>query len=321
MVYVIAEIGSNHNGSLDTAKELIDAAKQSGCDCVKFQIFSADSLYSKNTKDFDQYKNVWQLIKGLEVPLSFFSEIKKHCDNIGIDFLASAFSTEAVDFLVEQKAKSIKIASFEFNDVRLIKYIVSKNIPIIASCGLSTTKDIENFLSWTKGIDVTLMHCNSSYPTPICDANLNVIQTLKRFNVKIGYSDHTRGILAPVVAVSLGANVIEKHITLSKESIGPDHFFAVGPKELSLMVSYIRETESLLGDSDIKITSSANNMLYARRSIFACDDIKAGDLFTEKNITTKRPNTGIPAEFYYNILGQIAKTNINKDSPIVVGHL
>lgn len=318
--YIIAEAGSNHDGSLDIAKQLVDTAKYAGCDAVKFQIFSAETLYSKNSQNFDKYQNVWELIKSLEVSFDFFKEIKKYCDIQQIEFLATPFSVDAVNLLVEMNVPAIKIASFEFTDIFLVSYIASTRKSIIASTGLCNEHDIKQFLSWTKESDVTLLHCNSAYPTPSSDANLLAINKLKSIceghNVKYGLSDHTMGILSPALAVSLGASVIEKHFTLSRKRNGPDHPFALEPDELKNMVFLIREAELLLGYGSLCRTKSEQSMFYARRSLVASKDIKQGEVICENNLTTKRPGSGVPASLYFETIGKVSTRNIKEDDII-----
>lgn len=314
MTYIIAEAGSNHDCNFETAKKLVDIAKNSGADAVKFQIFSAETLYSSKTEDFDKYKNVWNLIKSLEVSFDFFKDIKKYCDDCGIQFLATPFSKDAVDLLCEMEVPVIKIASFEFTDALLVSYIAKTQKPIIASTGLCSEKDIKQFLEMTPNNDITLLHCNSAYPTPDVDANLKSMTTLQKMSkCKVGLSDHTMGILAPVIAVSLGASVIEKHFTISRNNVGPDHPFSIEPNELKSMVSQIRQAEILLGDGKMKRTPSEESMFYARRSVIASKDIKKGELFTVENITTKRPGSGLSASRYLEIIGKTSSRNIESD--------
>lgn len=314
--YIIAEAGSNHDCDINVAKQLIDVAKSANCDGVKFQIFSADTLYSSKVEDFDKYQNVYSLIKNLEVSFDFFKELKLYCDEVRIDFLATPFSEEAVDLLVDMNVKLIKLASFEFTDRRLVEYIRKTNKPLVASTGLCSKQDIYDFLQWTEGLDVTLLHCNSAYPTPDEDMNLNYINLLKTFgsnSFKVGLSDHSMGILAPALAVSMGASVIEKHFTLSRNRKGPDHPFAIEPNELNEMVKLIKTTEKMLGKNDFTRTQSESSMSYARRSVICCKNIKKGEVLTYENITTKRPGNGIPASKYYDVIGKKSKIDLQED--------
>lgn len=320
MVYVIAEIGSNHDGSISKAKRMIESAKECGADAVKFQIFTADNLYVKKTEDFDKYKDVWLLIKGLEVDRSFFDDCFRHCKTIGIEFLATPFHTEAVDFLVEMGVSRIKIASFEFTDVRLVKHIVRTKLPIIASTGLCTLSEIIDMCKFIRRIrintNLTLLHCNSAYPTPDVDANLLMIPKLKSL-ATVGYSDHTWGTLAAPLAVALGAEVIEKHFTLNRGSKGPDHEFALEPCEFQQMVEMIRQAECFLGNSDFSQRSkSEQTMFYAKRSVVAARFIPQGKVIEELDITTKRPAPGgcIPARQYFDVIGFQALRDIQPDS-------
>lgn len=321
MVFIVAEIGSNHNSSLDEAKRLIKIAHYCGVDAVKFQVFQADSLYSKNTKDFDKYKNVHDMMKKLEVPLNFFKECYNICLDIGVEFMATPFSVSSANFLAELGVKRIKVASFEFSDARLIRHIAGLKLPIIASTGLSNEDNIFAFLSETAGRDVTLLHCNSAYPTPDEDAHLSAINYLKKFGTKVGYSDHTEGILAPVVAVGMGACVIEKHFTSNRKNVGPDHSFAIEPKELETMVYLIRQCEKMLGSEDLNLSNSESPMLYARRSVVAKRFIPQGKIIDELDITTKRPGTGIPAAYFFKVIGCMSKQDIEEDTILEDNHI
>ena len=318
MTYIIAEVGSNHNGCRLEARNLIRTASEAGVNAVKFQMFKAETLYSKNTKDFDKYSNVYSLIKSLETYDDFFKSCKNMCDEYEVDFLVSPFDERAVDFLVDLNVSSIKIASFEFTDARLVSYIANKGLPIIASTGLASHDDISFMLQLMKNCDVTLLHCNSAYPTPISDANLSSIPYLmKNFNVKCGYSDHTMSTTIPALAVALGASVVEKHITMNRNLNGPDHSFALEPNELKEMVINIREAEHAMGDGHQLMkhnrTISEQTMKYASRSIYASKALKKGDVVSEDNVTTKRPCAGIPAINYYKIMGATISGAIESD--------
>ncbi len=316
--YVISEIGSNHNKDLSLARELIHKSAECGANAAKFQVFSADGLYSKCTQDFDQYESVWSLIKELEVPYSFFEQCKAICDDLSIDFLASGFDIPDIDFLISLGVKNIKVASFELTDIRLIRHIANTGVSIIASTGLASADEIAEFLRWCEGSSVALLHCNSAYPTPDEEANLKAVRTLiECFHVPVGYSDHTRSVIAPAIAVSVGATIIEKHFTLSNIFPGPDHFFALEPDGFKEMIQNIKKIEELLGTGRIARTESESHMSYARRSVVAIKDILIGATLSHENITTKRPASGIPAKEYYNVLGRKATRHIRSDDVLM----
>lgn len=318
MTYIIAEIGSNHNGCLFRARDLIESASKAGVNAVKFQMFKAETLYSKNTKDFDKYSNVYELMKSLEINEEFLTVCRTMCQAHGVDFLASPFDEKSVDFLVDLKVPRIKVASFEFTDARLVSHIADKGLPIIASTGLASHADICFMLQIMRNCEVTLLHCNSAYPTPVNDANLYAIPYLiKNFNVRCGYSDHTMSTIVPAIAVSLGASVIEKHITMDRKQDGPDHPFSLEPSELKDMVNNIREAEQSLGDGyrlmNVDRSESEQAMKYASRSVYARRPLKKGDVISEEDITTKRPCEGIPAISYYELIGSSLNIDIEVD--------
>jgi len=313
---IICEIGSNHDGHIRQAYQMIKLAKSCGADVVKFQIFKAKTLYVKNTKNFNKYKNVYKLIEGLEVPLSFFRECKNICDDNDIEFLATPFDEEAIDFLMELNVKRMKIASFEFSDMRLLDLILQTKLPILASTGLASVSDIERFMSLAKNSDITLLHCNSAYPTPDRDVHIRAIPHLLKFCSKVGYSDHSEGILAPILSVGLGACVIEKHFTLDRKKLGPDHPFAIEPKQFADMVKGIRECEVMLGEHGLYRSESEKDMMYAKRSIVADKFIPKGKIIETEDITTKRPGSGIPAIKYFDVIGLRVIRNIEKDDII-----
>ena len=324
--FIIAEAGANHNRDFQQALNLIDAAHEAGADAVKFQTYSSSTLYSKNTPNFAGYSNISELIKKIEMPREWQYDLKKHCDNKGIEFMSTPFDESAVQQLKELGVKRLKIAGFESTDPRFVKMVASSELPIIVSAGIGSNLDsIGSIVSWISEVspnpEITILHCNNAYPTPDCDINLNRIQRIieKYPDLKVGLSDHTKGILAPLLAVSKGATCIEKHFTLSRRLPGPDHPFAIEPDELAEMVSNIRTAELMCTDTNSKITNSEIDFSKAMRSVVATRFIKAGDVFTKDNITTKRPslNNTIPANLYYDILGQTALCNIEEDHIIV----
>ena len=318
--FVIAEAGANHNRNYNQALKLIDVAKKSGANAVKFQTYSSETLYSKNTPDFAGYKNINQLIKDIELPREWQKDLKQYCDEIGIEFMSTPFDEQAVDELVNLGVKRLKIAGFESTDWRFVDIVASTGLPLIISLGIGFKKeylDIINAITNDYNNDVTLLHCNNAYPTPIEDINLNTIShLLKNTNCKIGLSDHTESTFTPSLAVAMGATTIEKHYTLSKHLPGPDHPFAVEPHELKQMIDNIKMTETMLGEIKGEYSQSEVNFIKARRSIVAKSNIKIGDTLTVDNITTKRPylEGNIPASEWCNILGKKSTKNYKPDA-------
>jgi len=318
--YIIAEAGSNHKGSLEQAKKLIDIAAEAKADAVKFQIFKAEELYSKNTPEFSYLKgqNVYELIKNIETPREWIKELARYCKEKNIDFLASAFDFEAVDIL-DKHVPAFKIASFEITDLELLKYAAEKGKPMIISTGMANLGEIEDAITAIKSVgneDIILLHCNSLYPTPVQIVNLKAMETMKNaFKMPVGFSDHTLGIHMPIAAVAMGACVIEKHFTLDRNLPGPDHSFAIEPDELKEMVRCIREVEKAKG-SGIKEKSeleSEEMYIKARRSIHAKVDILKGTKVTRDMLIIKRPGYGIKPKFIDIVVGREAKSDIKED--------
>lgn len=333
--FIIAEAGANHNRDWKLAKKLIFAAAASGADAVKFQNYTSESLYVKSTPDFGIYKNIPELISSIELPKDWCSELKRICDDCDIEFMSTPFDEESIELLYNIGVKRLKIAAFEANDRRLLKRVAQTNLPIIFSAGIGTglkqVKEITDFIfSENPKADITVLHCNSSYPTPFKDINLGQMIKLKQeFGgiVKVGLSDHTNGILIPPIAVTHGAEVIEKHFTISRQLSGPDHPFAIEPDELVLMCKNIAAAETAMGiknDSNLTSSEFSNQMFFAQRSVVAKRDIKTGELLTQENITTKRPfvEGNISAAKYDKLLGKyIATTDIAEDTMIQELHI
>ena len=341
--FIIAEAGANHNRDWTMAKTLVRVAAKAGADAVKFQTYSAETLYSKYTPDFAGYKDLTKLIKNIELPRSWQRDLKLYCDDLGIEFMSTPFDERAVDELYNLGVKRFKIAGFEATDPRWVKHVASTGLPLIVSLGTGanhhTMIEVQKWIlgsevmgdprihlgtyDFSNNPDVTYLHCNSAYPTPLGDIHLGSIEVFKNLsknhkwlrNTKIGLSDHTLGIFVPPLAVAMGAQVIEKHYTLSRSLEGPDHPFAIEPGELKQMVSNIRDAEKCLGIKNQTYTESEKDFSTARRSVVALTNIKKGEVFTEKNITTKRPllKNSISAAKYYDILGTIATKNIKED--------
>ena len=327
--FIIAEAGANHNRDWDIAIKLISAAKKAKCNAVKFQTYSSETMYSKNTPDFAGYSNINKLIKDIELPRQWQKDLKKFCDDIDIEFMSTPFDERAVDELYEIGVKRLKIAGFEATDPRLVKYAASTQLPLIITAGIGVgLEEIVRIYEWVceenKNPDITFLHGNNAYPTPFKDINLGQLGEINNKIVlpfKLGLSDHTEGIMIPPVAVALGAEVIEKHFTLNRQMKGPDHPFAIEPDELCEMVKNIRNVEISLGKKKQKYTESESQGFFkARRSVVAKLNIKKGQIITEDHITTKRPflEDSIPASLYYDMIGVVAKEDIEIDDILKV---
>jgi N,N'-diacetyllegionaminate synthase len=329
-IQIIAEVGVNHNGSLKIAKKLIKVAKKIKADFVKFQIFKAENVAIKSAKkSFYQKKSSndketqYQMIKKLEFPFEYFDILKNECFKNKIKFLCSPFDEESAKYLDKLREKIIKIPSGEITNYPLLKTIGKMNKEIILSTGMSNYKEIENAITilnknGTKKNKINLLQCNTSYPTPPIDTNLNAILRLKKkFNLPVGFSDHSLGIEMSIAAVCLGANIIEKHLTLDNKMLGPDHKSSLNPTTFSLMIDSIRNVEKGLMYSHKKLQKSEmGNISIVRKSIVALKDIKKGHFFNEKNITTKRPGTGMSPMKWESLIGKRAKKDFKKDEMI-----
>lgn len=328
---IIAEAGVNHNGSIELAKQLVDKAVEAGVDYIKFQTFKAANLVTKSAQQADyQMRNVgggdssqYQMLKRLELSREEHLELIGYCQQRGIHFFSTAFDFDSIEFLDSLHLNLWKIPSGEITNYPYIKQIAQKQGDVILSTGMSTAEDIQNavdvLLRWGKTKDqITILHCNTEYPTPFEDVNLLAMQSIaKQFGTKVGYSDHTRGIEVPIAAVALGATVIEKHFTLDRNMPGPDHKASLEPDELKAMVSAIRNIEKALGSSEKKVTDSERkNIAIARKSIVAAKNIKKGDVLTEENLTVKRPGTGISPMRWEEVLGTKAVRDFMEDELI-----
>lgn len=331
-VIVIAEAGVNHNGSIELAKKLIDTAAEAKADYVKFQTFITEKGISRKAKKADyQLKNIasdddsqFNMIKKLELSHEDHYELITYCYEKNIKFLSSAFDLESIDFLITLKLGIWKIPSGEITNYPYLKKIAAQREPVLLSTGLCDLKDIENALSilyqfGLKREQITLLHCNTEYPTPMKDVNIFAMQTIaNKFGVNVGYSDHTKGIEIPIAAVALGASVIEKHFTLNRNMAGPDHAASLEPTELIAMVSAIRNVELALSGSGNKepSTSEIKNINVVRKSIVAAQEIGVGEIFSENNLTVKRPGTGINPMLWESLIGQKAKKSYKPDDLI-----
>lgn len=327
--FIIAEIGVNHNGKIDLAKKLIDKAKEVGADAVKFQTFKAEDLVIKKAK------TEYEMLKKLEIKEKDFGELKKYCDKKNIIFLSTPHTNEAIDFL-EPLVPAYKVGSGDLTNLPFLKKVAQKKKPIILSTGMATLKETEEAVETILPInkELILLHCTTNYPCPPEEVNLTAMETMeKRFNLAVGYSDHTEGIQVALDAVILGARIIERHFTLDKNLIGPDHKASLEPKELKEMITEIRNIEKARGGEKTKyffirksealgdgikkpVQSELKIGKIVRKSIIAADDIKKGTEIKESMLVIKRPGTGIQPKYLNKIIGKKAKKNIKKDSLI-----
>lgn len=329
-VFIIAEAGVNHNGDIKLAKKLIDVAAKAGADAVKFQTFKADNLVSKNAEKAEYQKETtdkdesqYNMIKKLELDIHTHVELISYCAEKNIMFLSTPFDLESIDLLHDLGLNIFKIPSGEITNLPYLRKIGALNKLIILSTGMADIGEIEDALdilmcSGTKKENITVLHANTQYPTPMEDVNLKAMVTIgQTFGVSYGYSDHTLGIEVDVAAVAMGAVVIEKHFTLDKTMEGPDHKASLEPHELKNMVQAIRNIEKALGNGIKKASpSERSNMNIARKSIVAACDISMGDILNENNLTIKRPGGGLNPMLWDGICGTIATRNYKADEPI-----
>ena len=329
-VYIIAEAGVNHNGDINLALELANFAKKSGADCIKFQTFIAENLVTKNAikADYqklstDESQSQLEMLKGLELSKKDFAQIKKYCEEIRIDFLSTPFDLDSIHFLCDLGIKQWKIPSGEITNLPYLIKIASTKLPVILSTGMSTLEEVEEAVIILKkyGTEkLTLLHCTTEYPTPYVDVNLKAMMTMHRkFNLPVGYSDHTMGIEIPIAAVAMGATIIEKHFTLDRNMDGPDQKASLEPDELKTMISAIHNVETALGDG-IKqpADSEMKNIEIARKSIIAKKKIIKGELLTEENLTVKRPGDGVSPMKWFEVLGKTALKDFEEDELIEI---
>jgi len=320
-IFIIAEAGSNHNRDLDTAKKLIDAASDAKADAVKFQTYSAETLYSRKTPEFSYLKgqNVHDLVKSIELPGEWQQELAEYADKRGIMFLSTPFDYAAVDDLEEIGVPAFKFASFEITDLELLKYTASKQKPMIVSTGMANLGEIEDAIGAIRSAgnnDIVLLHCSSLYPTPPEVVNLRAMETMREaFKRPVGFSDHTLGIHISLAAAAMGACVIEKHFTLDRTLPGPDHSFAIEPDELKEMVRCVREIEAAKGSGIKERSELEGEEMYAkaRRSIHANVDIPKGVKMTREMLVVKRPGYGIKPKFIDIVVGREANKDIKED--------
>ena len=329
-VFIIAEAGVNHNGSIDLAYKLIDVAVESGADAVKFQTFKAENIASKNAPKAEYQKQTtdvsesqFDMLKKLELDVETHKELITYCKQKDIIFLSTPFDHESIGLLCDLGLQIFKIPSGEITNLPYLKHIGSLSEQVILSTGMSTLEEVGDALNvltnaGTLKENITVLHANTMYPTPMEDVNLNAMLTIqKEFGLAVGYSDHTLGIEVDIAAVVMGASIIEKHFTLDKTMDGPDHEASLEPEELKEMVASIRNIEKALGSSEKKPSpSESSNIKVVRKSIIANQNIKKGDLLTDKNISVKRPGGGISPMQWDEIIGVAASKDYNADELI-----
>ncbi len=323
--YIIAEIGSNHNKDMETAKKLIDTAKDCGCDAVKFQSYTADGIYSIYTPRISEMEGrsklgetPYELIKKIQMPVEWHPQLKEYCDQRGITFCSTPFDEAMVDILESINVPFYKVASYEITHYPMLSKIAKTGKPVLLSTGNSGLGDIEmavNVLEENGCSDYALLHCVSQYPAKYEDVNMRCINTLRKaFDCVIGFSDHTNDFVSSALAVALGASIIEKHITLDRGYFGPDHPFSLEPHELRQLAETIRNSESILGSSVKRVRNSEEeNHKIGRRSLVAATDIKKGETITTDKIVVKRPALGLHPKYLDLVVGKTAKADIPKD--------
>jgi N,N'-diacetyllegionaminate synthase len=329
-VLIIAEAGVNHNGSLKIAKQLIDKAVEAGVDMIKFQTFKSEKLVSKSARQAEyQQRNIgksesqYAMLKRLELSEYDHEKLIAYCQKRNIRFFSTAFDLDSIEYLHSLNLGLWKIPSGEIANYPYLKKIAQYHEPVILSTGMCETKDIEDALNLltANGLakeQITILHCNTEYPTPMQDVNLRAMLSIRnQFGVKVGYSDHTQGIEVPIAAVALGAAVIEKHFTLDKTMEGPDHKASLEPDELKAMVTAIRNIEQALGDGQKHVSASeAKNIEIARKSIVAAYAIRKGETYTEQNLTVKRPGNGISPMRWEEVIGKTANRDYQEEEMI-----
>ena len=329
---IIAEAGVNHNGSMELAKKLIDAAIVAEVDFVKFQTFKAETLVTqtadkaKYQKELTgEFESQFEMIKKLELHQEDHKDLLKYCKSKDIQFLSTAFDNDSIDLLAKLDIPLFKIPSSEITNLPYLRHIGRMGKPIIMSTGMSTLEEVSNALNilLEAGLEkekITILHCNTEYPTPLEDVNLNAMLTIRNeLNVNVGYSDHTLGIEIPIAAVAMGATIIEKHFTIDRTLQGPDHAASLEPDELKEMVKSIRNIEKSMGDGVKKPSrSETKNISIARKSIVAKKSIKKGEFFSENNLTIKRPGTGISPMEWDDVIAQKSNKSFSIDELIEI---
>jgi len=333
-VFIIAEAGVNHNGSLDLALQLVEAAKASGADAVKFQTFRADLLATRSAHKAAYQERTtanagesqFEMLQRLQLDAAAHKQLIEHCKRVGIQFLSSPFDSESADLLAAIDVPLFKIPSGEITNFPFLRHVAGKGRPLILSTGMSTLGDVEEAVNVVRAAgasELTLLHCVTEYPVPYGEVNLRAMQTLKSaFGLPVGYSDHTSGIEIAIAAVALGAEVIEKHLTLDRSLPGPDHAASLEPTELQQMVASIRHVESALG-TGVKSPAPCelSNMSVARKSVVAARTLAAGHQLLASDLEIKRPGSGLAPKLLPALIGRSLRVSISKDDIICWDHL
>lgn len=327
-VYIIAEAGVNHNGDIKTAKRLVDIAKKAGCNCVKFQTFSADKIVTKSAEkakyQIENTKNAnsqYEMLKKLELSYDDFLELKAYCDTVKIDFLSTPFDVEAVEILDKIGVDAYKISSGEITNKPLLQYIARKNKNILLSTGMCTLEEVKKAVRWIEDVGnnkITLFHCTSNYPAPYSSVNMKAMLTLRdAFGYPVGYSDHTKGIEISLMAVAYGATVVEKHFTYDRNAEGPDHKASLEPDDLERLVTSIRHIEQAIGTGEKKPSESElSTRKVARKSLVWKKNKKADEVVSLEDICCKRPGTGICPEKIDELIGRVVIKDCKEDTLI-----
>jgi N-acetylneuraminate synthase len=326
--YIVAELSANHNQDYEQAVRIIHAAKQSGADAVKLQTYTADTITVASTREEFRIgggtlwdgRNLHDLYGEACTPWEWQPRLKKVAENLGMDLFSSAFDSTAVDFLEEMGVPAHKVASFELVDLPLIQRMARTGKPLIMSTGMASVEEIEEALQSARDAGATqiaLLKCTSAYPAPADEMNLRTIPEMaRRFGVPVGLSDHTMGIAAPVAAVALGACIIEKHLTLSRATPGPDSAFSLEPHEFKAMVEAVRTAEKALGEAHFGVSAKEEASRVFRRSLFVVEDVKRGEMFTEANVRSIRPGHGLHTRHLAEVLGKRAMRDIERGTPL-----
>lgn len=321
-VYIIAEIGVNHNGSLDLAFQSIKEAKKCGADAVKFQTFKAEKLVVSNAqkanyqnRNTDAQESQLDMLKKLELNYKDFVLIKEYCHEMQIDFLSTPFDEESAEFLNSLNIDAFKVSSGDMNNIPFLQQLDQYQRPIILSTGMADLEEVRYSVQSIKNSPLVLLHCTSDYPAPIEEVNLRVIHTLQQeFRTIVGYSDHTKGIEVSIAAVAMGASIIEKHFTLDKKLPGPDHESSLNPEEFASLVHSIHIIEKAMGDGVKRcMPSEESTKIAARKSLVLARDKKGGEVLGKEDIAIKRPGTGIEPRFYHDIMGKVLLRDIDSD--------
>lgn len=330
-IFVIAEAGVNHNGNMETAKRMIDAAAEAGADAIKFQTFKADNLVRKDAQKAayqqnnaaDKSESQYEMLKKLELTEAVHRELIDYCKMTGIMFLSTPFDTDSVHMLMGYDVAIMKVPSGEITNYPYLREIAHTGKPVIMSTGMCDLEEVKaavRVLRENGSTEITLLHCNTEYPTPMQDVNLRAMRTLgEETGLPVGYSDHTQGIEVSIAAAAMGASVIEKHFTLDRNMEGPDHKASLEPGELRAMVQAIRNIESALGDGVKRPSvSEMKNRDVARKSIVAKTNIRKGEVFTEENLTAKRPGSGVSPMYWNDVVGLAADRDYEPDEMIAI---